>query len=210
MINLERGTPLTVLTERQRFNPAEGITAYFLEDVDDSTIKVTIPSGEESDIPQWSLLTVRFGMDSTSYMFCAQVVETSGEQLKLRLTSGLMRAQRRGDIRLEILREVTGTIEGSDVEFKGVVMDISAGGMSMRTNIPLSRGDRLKVALPIAMGAPSTTVECEVRWNIMLQGDSLFAYQTGCLFKFPHRVDKERLLKYIFRVQRNKLHKFDE
>ena len=210
MINLEKGTPLTVLTEQQRFNPTEGLTAHFLEDVDDSTIRITIPAGGNSDIPQWSLLTVRFGLDNISYMFCAQVVEVSGEQLALRLTSGVMRAQRRGDIRLEILREVTGTIEGGDIEFKGVVMDISAGGMSMRTNTPLSRGDRLKIALPTSPGAPATTVECEVRWHIMLPGDSLFAYQTGCLFKFPHRVDKERLLKYIFRVQRNKLHKFDE
>ena len=210
MIKLENGTPLTILAGRQRLKPSGGITAYFAGKLDDYTISVTLPPGSGEDIGIWSLLTVRFNMNGGSCLFHAQTVEVSGETLKLRITSDIMRVQRRGSIRLEILRGAKGFIRGSGAPFEGVVTDISAGGMSVRTNAPLSIGDKLNLEMPADQGNNSAKADCEVRWKVAMPEGSPFTYQIGCLFNFAHGVDKERLLKYIYRVQRNKLHKFEK
>ncbi len=216
MTSIPKRTALTVLSEEMRLHPETGYAAYFLEDVDDATVLISIPTMDNTtwEPPQWSLLTIHYEVNAVRYIFCAQVLRKreDGTALFVRLTTGLMRAQRRGDIRLEILQEMTGVtiVTDANVEpqhFTGTAMDISAGGLCLRTNADLRPGDQFKITLPMMADTSITDVRCDICWKVRLPDDAPYKFSIGCTFSFPYRVDKDRLLLYINKMQRMRLEK---
>lgn len=110
---------------------------------------------------------------------------------------------KRGNIRLEVMQEVTGKILGDDsIVFHGAVMDIAAGGLSLRSDSPLVVGEILRLTLPELGDIPAVTVDCEIRWNTWL--DDQLVYQVGCIFKFAYKIDEERVARYVKQLQANR------
>lgn len=104
---------------------------------------------------------------------------------------------------MEVMQEVSGKIVGDDsVIFQGAVMDIAAGGLSLRSGSPLVIGEILRLTLPELGDLPALTVDCEIRWNTWL--DDQLVYQVGCIFKFAYKIDEERIAKYVKQLQSNK------
>lgn len=107
--------------------------------------------------------------------------------------------------RLTQIVEGGGEQSSTDGRSAREVLDCSASGLAFRTSEPITPGTALKLKL-VFDSAPKTTVECvgsvarcRRRVNETLHTDH---YDVGIRFTHIHEIDRERIIRHIFKVQR--------
>lgn len=120
----------------------------------------------------------------------AYVESMCDSELVLRVFTPLRREQRRTDVRLPVEVPVRQTVRLKSGQDGGAirsrVLDMSAGGVLLRTGCQLQIGERLVLGLTLPGDARELRCALVVR-NSRLVGESRFVWDSGCKFRFCGR-----------------------
>ena len=155
----------------------------------------------------------RLVTDNTIYRFRAKFLrrgEISGFEVSVfKLLDGGEKAQRREAYRFNLNSMVVFSVvytDGNQSEkIDGVVVDLSAGGAKINTDRKVSKGELLIIEL--MLDDDQIIVFGDVRTANDLPPKSRFAYQYGVRFAMMAESDQERIIRFMYKRQREELRK---
>jgi len=131
------------------------------------------------------------------------------DYLAIRMIGKISRIQRREDFRLHVMLD--GILEYTDPEDEAEknvrihTVDVSGGGAALRSSVGFKQGDAVTVYLPLNAAGKKEPRKCEIRRCITSENaSSENRYNIGVKFIFETRKQKEELVQYIFKMQREK------
>jgi len=131
---------------------------------------------------------------------------------RVTMLTDIMRSQRREDFRLFVSIEGVAHLcdeHGEPLPHKAPLtfetLDLSGGGVAVWTNDEVGRGDYVMLTLPVGENGAVTNVLGSVCWVRI--SDSLSIYRRLVGVRFLHRSlpEKERVVRYIFQTQQQRL-----
>jgi len=192
----------------------EGDTNQFVlsrvEDVRDDRLWVAMPmrAGMFLPLPVDTRVVVHIKREDASYALRTRVVGRRLQptpMLELLAISDVQRQQRRQYVRLQIVLIPTHAAivgdDGTETRVAATIINISAGGVLLRSRQPLAVGQhvRLAVELPApcgSIGAVAKVVRVDIR-----RSDRGHFYEAGCAFVDLTDRDRDLITKFIFRFQ---------
>lgn len=186
-----------------------------VEDVRDDRLWVAMPmrAGMFLPLPLDTRVVVHIKREDASYALHTRVVGRRLQptpMLELLATSDVQRQQRRQYVRLQIVLVPTYAAivseDGTETRLAATIINISAGGVLLRSRQPLAVGQRVRLAveLPAPGGAISATaniLRVETR-----RADRGHFYEAGCAFADLTDRDRDLITKFIFRFQTRQRH----
>ena len=165
-----------------------------------------------------SNVRVNFFRERGQFYFFAEVVDRFKIDLirlvRLKQTSQIFRLQRRNYYRLKtriplnfkIIKDKKTT---DDAEIhKGLIIDISGGGIGLLTDVELELGTRIECPIFVQDMLDLTVEGIVVRTAKAI--DSLkteYKYHSGILFDKIHESKRRTIIQYIFEIQRRRIKK---
>ncbi|MCL2216051.1 MAG: PilZ domain-containing protein [Defluviitaleaceae bacterium] len=156
---------------------------------------------------------LRLLMENSTFRYKAELLgytDVDGfDVLKFRLEDGGEKIQRRSAFRFNCALEVSFSIiysSGQQSEREtGLVIDLSAGGAKIYSDKKLNVGYLLNIDLRI--GDDLLVAFGDVRTLTELPRESKYKYQYGIRFTMMPESDKEVIIRYMYKMQREELKK---
>ena len=176
-------------------------------------VHAPVSRGRLVDLPKGVRYSLRLLTDNAIFKYNAAMLgytDVDGfDVVKFHIIDGGEKVQRREAFRFNCALPVTYSIifssgEQSDWE-EGLVRDLSAGGVKMYSQKKLQLQDLLNISLQL--GEDLVVAFGDVRTKRELGKDSKFAYQYGVRFAMMPESDKERIIRYMYKEQREQLKK---
>jgi len=156
---------------------------------------------------------LRLLTDNATFCFKAELAaytEVDGfDVVRFKLTDSGEKIQRRNAFRFNCAIPVSYSIiysSGQQSEREsGLVIDLSAGGAKMYSSKKLNTGYLLNLDLQI--GDELVVAFGEIRTALDLPSSSKFKYQFGIRFTMMPEADQEKIIRYMYKMQREALKK---
>lgn len=209
------GTKLQIVMETQKEEKTLHLTSQ-LETIGNSNVfLISAPIYKELvfPIPDGYDILVQFFDKSAIVSFEAKVLGRTKKDnlyfLLIRQTGEMRRIQRREDFRLDVTLpgqlEYIPHGETQKTKMKVYTTDLSGGGASVRAGKSFEIGDNVTAYLPMDQSMQLSPVPCDVRRCIRLENVPPEArYNVGLRFLFEDNKRKEKLIQYIFKLEREK------
>lgn len=183
----------------------------------DNNIEILLPMLKNNAvyISDGEKLEIVITKQEAVYEFMAEVIATIYDNiplLKLKAISEPKKIQRRNYYRLKIVKPIkyriidTSLNSGTEDDFyKGILLDISEGGIMFCTKKEMEFNDVLEIETDLNNGNI-----IKVRGTIVRKQyntEKTFLYEYGVKFQNVARADKDILMKFIFQEQRKLLKK---
>ena len=131
------------------------------------------------------------------------------EMVIFSLEDGGEKIQRRSTFRLNIAMRASFSViytngQQSDKE-ESLIIDLSVGGAKIYTNKKLNLGYLLSIEMQL--DDHLMVVFGDVRTNLKLPRESKYGYQYGIRFVMMPQEDQDRIIKFIYKMQRQDLKK---
>ncbi len=212
---LTTGVNLTITIERRKeTDPNFLLRANYEEEDGNGFFLISAPFYHDFQFPVefGEILDCMYLDAKATFSFSGEVVERVKKDnlnfLKLRQTKEVVRAQRRDDFRLPIVLhiKIDQVVEENGTRSLSrqscVTIDLSGGGVALRSNAKFVKGEVVAIHLPIAEGGAFSTVPGEVSW--IKKNDNInipWKYAYGLVFIHKDKVSKEKLVKFVFKKQ---------
>jgi len=181
-----------------------------------STIRHVSPVGVRVDLPKRGAerMAVRAGDDlmimvdlqGRLYTFTTHVekVELRDEAMVIERPRVVEQSERRQFFRLAMnIRPLYVAVLDEDHEearrVEAIFVDISGGGVQIRTKQPLAHGEHIHAVFPL--GDDNLEADMEVLNAERLDADPPWLYRANGKFESLTRVTQERIIRFIFRQQ---------
>ena len=207
-------------TRVQIQQPSDGPTEGYM-----CKIEVMLPDRKEvlvhAPISRGRLVKLERGVDyalrllaeNAIYRFKAKLVaygDLDGfDIVRFSLVGEGEKVQRRSAFRFNCSLRVTFTIiysSGQQSEsHEGLITDLSAGGAKMYADANAHMGYLLNISLQL--GDDLVVAFGDVRTRKDISRDSKFAYQYGIRFSMMPETDQEKIIRYMYKMQREELKK---
>ena len=130
--------------------------------------------------------------------------------LVLKTEGSWERVQRRWDVRLQVTIDPLEAVlmeEEQQVPVEVTILDISAGGLLLRSRRPMAPWSKLHIKFELPGFPPPLETEAEVTRDVTVQDGPLECHRIGVRFVNLHERDKNRIIRFIFQeqVRRRKL-----
>lgn len=198
------------------------ISQYEAYDEESNVVEIHVPFFEGNIYPvhQYTVMDVIFSKENDTYMFKAEAVQRfyndNLAMLKVKPVTPIRRIQRRAFFRMDCVlnaryRALGNVIPDDDDEIEGEFLkaktkDISGGGICMVTNEKLNESSYIEAFVQLNRDNEIRFIGEIVRANeTRLRGKPM--YETGVEYKKIENRDRERIIGYIFEVQRERLKK---
>ncbi|NLM27461.1 MAG: flagellar brake protein [Clostridiaceae bacterium] len=197
------------------------ISQYETYDEESNVAEIHIPFFEGNIYPvhQYTVMDVIFSKENDTYMFKAEAVQRfyhdNLAMLKVKPITPIIRIQRRAFYRMDCVLDVRyralgDTIPNDDKikgEFSEVkTKDISGGGICMLIEEKLEKSSFIEAFIQLEPGNEIRFIGEVVRSNTVRKRGRLM-YETGIEYKKIENRDREKIIGYIFEVQRERLKK---
>jgi len=202
--------------QRPNDGPNEGFMCkveVVLPDVKEVMVHAPISQGRIVKLPQGGVFNLRLLTDNAAYKYgavLAAYTDIDGfDVIKFKLTTGGDKVQRRSAFRFNCSLNVEYSVvsqsgQQSDREV-GLVRDLSAGGTKIYTEKSLRVGDLLNIGLQL--GDELVVAFGDVRTKTDLPRESKYPYQYGIRFTMMPESDQEKIIRYMYKEQREALKK---
>lgn len=176
-------------------------------------VHAPISQGKMVILPRGGTFNLRLLTDNAEYRFSAILVSYTDidgfDAIRFKLTSSGDKVQRRSAFRFNCSLNVQFSVisqsgQQSDRE-DGLIRDLSAGGTKIFTNKSLRVGDLLNISLQL--GQDLVVAFGDIRTKNELPIESKFAYQYGIRFTMMPETDQEKIIRYMYKQQREALKK---
>jgi c-di-GMP-binding flagellar brake protein YcgR len=201
-----------------RIHPAL-VSQYETYDEESNVVEILAPFYEGNIYPvhQYMVMDVIFSKENDTYMFKGEAVQRFNQDniamLKVKPITPIRKIQRRAffrmDCTLNVRYRTLDNIIISDDDIKGdgefseaKTKDISGGGICMLTDEKLKKSSYIEAF--IQLDNEIRFVGEIVRSNVIKKRGKLM-YETGVEFKRIENRDREKIIGYIFEVQRDRL-----
>jgi len=129
--------------------------------------------------------------------------------VKLLIIDGGEKVQRRSAFRFNCGIPITFNViytSGQQTEREdGLITDLSAGGTKIFTDKSLQEGYLLNISLPL--GDELVVAFGDIRTKMELSHKSKYKYQYGVRFAMMPESDQEKIIRYMYKLQREELKK---
>jgi hypothetical protein len=134
--------------------------------------------------------------DALRLIPCRLIEESAGGSLQVAISGRVSRLQRRDDVRMRVelppISAVRLSATGKPLGLLGLtVLDLSAGGIRLRTIETLRAGERLRVMLRLDDGDPITPIVEVLVPGATAQGR----------FEVISEADRQRIVQYVYRQE---------
>lgn len=197
------------------------VSQYEAYDEERDVVEILAPFYEGNIYPvhQYMVMDVIFSKENDTYMFKGEAVQRFNQDnvamLKVKPITPIRKIQRRAffriDCTLNVRYRTLDNIIISDDDIKGdgefseaKTKDISGGGICMLTDVRLDKLSYIEAF--IELDNEIRFVGEIVRSNVIKKRGKLM-YETGVEFKKIENRDREKIISYIFEVQRERLKK---
>lgn len=159
-------------------------------------------------------IMIDYAADELKYIFSATVVERFEQErlpfVRLCRTGEITAIQRRKDFRVPYVRPFKVCCKrqeenkaDKEILFTAHGVDLSGGGVSFYHNQSLYPDDRLTVMLII--DKTEMNINSKITYIRRLEDNIKYKYCTGVQFQHDRPSDKEIIVRYIFKIQRENL-----
>jgi c-di-GMP-binding flagellar brake protein YcgR len=205
-----------VQIQRPNDSPTGGFMCrieVLLPDTREVLIHAPVENNRRVELKIGGPLVLRLLSDNAIFRFRATMVAYSDvdgfDVVKLRIEDDGEKIQRRSAFRFNCAIPVTFSIiytNGQQAEREeGIVSDLSAGGSKIFTNKSLPIGTLLNVS--IQLGDDLVIAFADIRTKNDMPVKSKFAYQYGIRFAMMPESDQERIIRFMYKMQRDELKK---
>lgn len=202
---------LEILVEEKYFNSnVQDVTGEYI------AISIPINSGEYIPLSKGTPIDVIYCEGENYYQFHSSVIGRKFENIPILLIAKpvqVKKIQRRKYVRIPLISEIKyknlknqprtnpSTIESSEYT-KGVLVDLSGGGMRVRVSEAIKLNDFLLVSLTVNN---EDTLILGQAMRIIKDDDGM--YYCGLSFEFLDSSTREKIIKYIFQLMREQMKK---
>jgi c-di-GMP-binding flagellar brake protein YcgR len=180
------------------------------QDASSERLVVAWPTAQMSLIAVHPGQTVLVAVSASDALYSASaVIERTDQQdpayLALGPSGPWRRAQRREDVRLDIVIKTMETaVQRKDdwVELKGIIRNLSAGGVLVQSPIEIHTGERLRLSFILPIDGRELNVMAEARRIRRRPLGTLDLWEVGSKFTNLKTTDRERVVRCIFEQQR--------
>jgi len=173
-------------------------------EVQKETILLELLAGENDVsklLPQGQLTVVFVVPDDASYSFGAKIINYSepGRLLQLVQETPLLRTEKRSDYRLRTAKLIYVALckqSGEESWQQSSLLDLSRSGASVLTTLPISKGDELKIWIPLEEVDHILEAGTKVVRVSMGEADQLIL---GLSFSELSLADQGKILDYILK-----------
>jgi len=178
-------------------------------------IHAPVSRGRLVDLPKFVNYSLQVHADNAIYRFKAKVVEhlklDGFDMVKFKVLDEGEKTQRRDAFRFDCAIPVEFSIihdngEQSETE-KGLIIDISAGGIKMFSDIDLAESTLLNVQLQLGKDFIVAFGDVRTKIRIPSAKKSRYPFQYGVRFSMMPEADKECIIRFIYQEQRDQLKK---
>ena len=181
-----------------------------LDDVSPGHLVVGFPPSERvgGRFQTGGHVNVNWQSRGAGYRFAATVEKATGSTLYLKHPAKLFKKQLRGAVREEVSFAHTYWLPpkaGEEkVELEALSTDISSGGMGFKSREKLEKNHEVMVNFTLEEGLAFPAQPAMVVRVQELRHDRKWKYSYGVVFSNMPEFTKERIMKYIFKLQREK------
>lgn len=192
------------INEKIEIIESDGDYKSNIEDVGDNYIEISIPikEGKYMTLRQGERVEVIYYHNRRIYKFISVVIGRKIDRVPLLILAKpkkLIEVQRRTFVRISCVENIKYSKIETNVETKGIMLDISAGGLKLRTAEHLKI--REKIQLKILINKEEIGVKGEIV-RVIEEQDKKYA----CGVRFVDLEDKisEKIVRYVFQLMREK------
>jgi len=187
----------------------------FIDETNEVLIHAPVSRGRLVDLPKFVSYALQVHADNAIYRFRAKVVEylklDGFDMVKFKVLDEGEKTQRRDAFRFDCAIAVEFSIihdngEQSETEH-GLIIDISAGGIKMFSDIDMDEGALLNVQLQLGKEFIVAFGDVRTKMRIPKTKKSRYLFQYGVRFSMMPEGDKERIIRFIYQEQRDQLKK---
>jgi len=205
-----------MLIQRLGDSPTKGLLCRIeiaLPDSDEIILYAPIEHGRLVVFEADERCTLRLLTETATYRFNSQYIRHEDidgfDVVRFKLIGQGEKLQRRSAFRFSCNLPVQFSIVYSSGQQspkeKGVISDLSAGGAKMYSNSKLQSGFLLNISLEF--GDDLVVTFGEVRTITTLRAGEDFTYQYGVRFTLIPEIDQEKIISYMYKMQREELKK---
>ncbi len=215
---IKPGTKLTLgLYSRKNDDQSFSLSSTFECDEQNGEFLIAAPFYMNSLYPiqPGELLFVSFSDKDARYDMQGTVTDRFKEGdlafVRVNRITEIVRTQRREDFRLEVVLDIDleRMLEKNERFFTHVVkartIDLSGGGSALYCDEYIPEGEKIVAGLPIGEKGGLVYVNSEIRWIRRGEPEASYKYFVGLKFLFKQNTDKEKVVKYIFGLQRKRM-----
>jgi c-di-GMP-binding flagellar brake protein YcgR len=194
------------------------MSQYESYDDENNIVEIHIPFFERNFYPihQYTVMKVTFSKENDTYMFKAEAVQRfyhdNLTMIKVRPVTPIMKIQRRSFFRVDCVVNVRYRVFDKAIPedrimtkfSKAKTKDISGGGICMLTEVRLDKSSYIEAF--IELDKEIRFIGEVVRSHVLRDRGKLL-YETGVEFKKIENRDREKIIGYIYEIQRERLKK---
>lgn len=167
------------------------------------TVSNPIAKGYYVYIPVDSALIVRFYKENACYQFFSSLVSKSDlnglRALNLDIVSNVEKIQRRKYYRIELALPIMYK-RCEEKEYKRAIMkDISGGGIKISLDTVFKRGEKIDLKINI------DKMKIKICGVVIRVSKNKRIYDLGIEFDDVDRINREKIIKFIFKKQRERI-----
>ena len=176
-------------------------------------IHAPMQDGRVVELPKGERYVLRLLSDQSVYRFHAILIsylkEDGFDVFKFRVTDGGEKVQRRDAFRYNCSINVTFAMVSNSGQMSaaepGLVIDLSAGGVKLNSNKSMQERDFMNITMQL--GDDLMVAFGEVCSRKDIPDNDKYKYQYGIKFAMMDAKDQERIVRYIYKSQRDELKK---
>lgn len=196
----------------------EGVFICDIQDIKDEYIAISIPIKDFQYLPlrKDEKIEVLYYDDGSIYKFSSIVVKRDKSNIPLiwiSMPNKFEKIQRRKFVRVPLVYETKCALVSRDLEFnkenlskikfeKGIILDLSGGGVRLKTDIAAQKDDVLALIIPISRG--HIIAKGEVKRT---STDELGEMVYGINFIDLKTMEQEKIIRFVFQVMREHMKK---
>lgn len=215
MLNIKTGAKMVVrYKDEHGLSPVMEMASAFESSEEDGTFLVAAPIYKEIQfpLPDGEEIDIMYFEASAFFSFRARTRERikRGDLYFLRMQqlSEPIRTQRRTDFRLPVILmgHINKAMEdrpGSVKHLPARTVDVSGGGVALRTGMSYDVNEKTEVRLPLGKDGATLTIPVVVRrCSRMQDSEQEWRYLVGLQFLFKTPAEKESIVAYVFQLER--------
>lgn len=189
-----------------------------IQDVQDNYIAISIPIRDFQYLPlrKDEKIKVLYYEGNNIYKFSSTVIKRSKSNIPLlwiNIPEKIEKIQRRKFVRVPVLQKVRYALIDRNLEFNkeniarikfemATVLDLSGGGVRLKSEISINKGDVLALILPVGDGV--ILVKGEIRRS---DTDEAGEMVYGVNFMELKNAEQEKIIKFVFQIMREQMKK---
>ena len=174
---------------------------------------VHAPSEKYAAMPKGGGYSIRTLTDNAIYVFRATMLSVGHvdgfKVIRFLIEDNGEKTQRRNAYRFTCAIPITFTVVdatgGQSENAKGIVTDLSAGGIKLATDLHLKNSDLLNISLDL--DGETVVAFGDVRSKTELPRTAKHLFQYGIRFPMIPQTDQEKIIKHVTKLQREELKK---